>query len=222
MLQAAYFFSFVLQNSYNLSTAESTERNPAVGITVDLLETDHLIIRPFEHDDLETIHSILNEAFGEASRAERQHWLEWSVMNYTALSRLYQPPYGDRAIIVKSTNTLVGAVGLVPCYGPFDKLPYFRERSSVLPTGLFTPEIGLFWALGASYRGKGYATEAARMLIEFAFTQLRLKRIVAMTDYDNTNSAAVMERLGMTIQRNPDTTPEWFQIVGILEHPTIG
>lgn len=191
-----------------------------MGITVHLLETDRLLIRPFASDDLDTIHTILNEAFGEESRVDRQHWLEWSVMNYTALSRLYQPPYGDRAIVLKSTNELVGAVGLVPCYGPFDKLPYFRACSSEPPTGLFTPEMGLYWALGASYRGRGYATEAARVLIDFAFTQILLKRIVAMTDYENTNSAAVMRRLGMTIERNPDPTPEWFQVVAILENPS--
>jgi RimJ/RimL family protein N-acetyltransferase len=192
-----------------------------MSIQLDTLQTERLSVRPFEPDDLDVIHTILNEAFGESPYEERQHWLEWSVMNYTALARLYQPPYGDRAIMLRSTNTLIGAVGLVPCYGPFDKLPYFRERSSLPPTGLFTPEMGLFWALGAPYRGKGYATEAARALIDFAFNHLLLKRIVAMTDYDNTASAAVMERLGMTIQRNPDSTPEWFQNVGILEHPTI-
>ncbi len=35
--------------------------------------------------------------------------------------------------------------------------------------------MGLFWALGAAYRGQGYATEAARALIDFAFTNLWLE-----------------------------------------------
>lgn len=184
-----------------------------------VLETERLIVRPFVLDDLATVHRVLNEAFGEIPYEERQSWLEWAVRNYAALAHLYQPPYGDRAVVLKVTDTLIGAVGLVPSYGPFDRLPYFRERSSVPPTGLFTPEMGLFWALGADYRGQGYATEAARALIEFAFTQLSLKRIIAMTDYDNVRSMAVMTRLGMMVQRNPDSTPPWFQIVGILENP---
>ncbi len=33
--------------------------------------------------------------------------------------------------------------------------------------------------------------------------------------------AAVMQRLGMTVQRNPDPGPPWFQVVGILENPEI-
>jgi RimJ/RimL family protein N-acetyltransferase len=159
------------------------------------LETARLFIRPFGADDLDPIHRILNEAFGETPHAERRHWLEWSTMNYTALARLYQPPYGDRAIVIKSSNTLIGSVGLVPCFGPFDTLPYFRERSSVPPGDLFTSEMGLFWALDAAYRGQGYATEAARALIDFAFADLALKRIVAMTDTQY-RLAAVMQRLG--------------------------
>jgi RimJ/RimL family protein N-acetyltransferase len=183
------------------------------------LETARIVIRPFAADDLDPIHRILNEAFGETPYAERRHWLEWSTMNYTALARLYQPPYGDRAIVLKSSNTLIGAVGLVPCYGPFHTLPYFRERSSVPPGNLLTSEMGLFWALDAAYRGQGFATEAARALINYAFESLSLKRIVAMTQYDNSASAAVMQRLGMIVQRNPNPTPPWFQIVGILANP---
>jgi ribosomal-protein-alanine N-acetyltransferase len=183
------------------------------------LETDRLVVRPFVRDDLDTIQPIVDAAFGEESRGARQEWLDWTVMNYTALARLGQPPYGDRAVVLKATDTLIGAVGLVPSFGPFDTLPYFRDRTTGPPTGLFTPEMGLFWAIGEPYRGQGYATEAARALIDFAFTRLRLKRIVATTQYSNTRSIAVMQRLGMSIQHNPDPTPAWFQVVGILDNP---
>ena len=190
-----------------------------LSLSLNILETERLIIRPFAPDDLDNIHQILNEAFGEIDYAERREWLAWSVMNYTALERLYQPPYGDRAVVLKASETLIGAAGLVPSCGPFDKLPYFRTRSSEPPSGLIRPEMGLFWALGAAYRGQGYATEAARALIDFVFVDMGWKRLIATTDYTNTPSIAVMKRLGMTIERNPDPTPEWFQIVGILENP---
>ncbi len=190
-----------------------------LSLSLNILETERLIIRPFAPDDLDNIHRILNEAFGETDYTERREWLAWSVMNYTALERLYQPPYGDRAVVLKASETLIGAAGLVPSCGPFDKLPYFRARSSEPPSGLIRPEMGLFWALGAAYRGQGYATEAARALVDFVFVEMGWKRLVATTDYTNTASIAVMKRLGMTIERNPDPTPEWFQIVGILENP---
>ena len=190
-------------------------------LKLDTLETERLIIRRFVLDDLDDVHRVLNEAFGAADYAERREWLAWSVMNYTALEWLGQPPYGDRAVVLKASNTLIGAVGLVPSCGPFDKLPYFRARLGIASSGLITLEMGLYWALGARYRGQGYATEAARALIKTVFDTLGWKRVVATTEYDNAASVAVMKRLGMTIERNPDPTPEWFQIVGVLENPKV-
>ncbi|MGH2520966.1 MAG: GNAT family N-acetyltransferase, partial [Anaerolineales bacterium] len=64
----------------------------------------------------------------------------------------------------------------------------------------------------------GYATEAARALIGYAFRELNLRRIVATTDYTNEASIAVMRRLGMRIEKNPYPEPEWFQVVGVLEN----
>jgi ribosomal-protein-alanine N-acetyltransferase len=190
-----------------------------LSLKLDILETERLIIRPFALDDLDDIHRILNEAFGAADYTGRREWLAWAVLNPTALERLRQPPYGDRAVVLKASNTLIGSVGLVPSCGPFDKLPYFRARSVTPPSGLITPEMGMFWALGADYRGQGYVTEAARALIAVVFGDLGWKRVIAMAEYDNTASVAVMKRLGMMVERNPDPTPEWFQIVGVLENP---
>ena len=185
------------------------------------LESGRLIVRPFVYSDLESVHQIMNEAFGEVPFQERKSWLEWGIMNYTALAQLRQPSYGDRAIVLKSTDTLVGSVGLVQSYGPFGKLPYFRERSSEPKSELCTPEMGMLWGVGNQYRGHGYATEAAQLLIDYMFTSFGLKRIVATTDYENENSRAVMRHLGMTVQRNPDPDPPWFQMVGIRKNPAL-
>ena len=45
--------------------------------------------------------------------------------------------------------------------------------------------------------GRGYATEATRALIDFAFTELRAHRVFARTDARNEPSAALCRRLGM-------------------------
>jgi [ribosomal protein S5]-alanine N-acetyltransferase len=186
-------------------------------------ETERLRIRPFALDDLDAIAPIIDEGFGAVSRAEREEWLRWQVMNYTALARLYQPPYGDRAVILKATGALIGAVGIVPSYGPFEKLPHWKNalvgtRYSASAATFSTPEIGLYWLVASSYRGHGYAAEAAQATIRYLFDEWKLKRIVATTEYDNASSIAVMRRLGLTIERNPDDTPAWFQIVGVLEN----
>ena len=56
-------------------------------------------------------------------------------------------------------------------------------------------EIG--YALGLAHRGQGYATEAARALLAYAFTTLGLHRVQATTSPANRGSWQVMERLGM-------------------------
>jgi RimJ/RimL family protein N-acetyltransferase len=56
-------------------------------------------------------------------------------------------------------------------------------------------EIG--YALGRAHRGRGYATEAARGLLAYAFAELGLHRVQATTSPDNRASWRVMERLGM-------------------------
>jgi RimJ/RimL family protein N-acetyltransferase len=61
----------------------------------------------------------------------------------------------------------------------------------------FTPCVEIGWRLAFEHWGKGYATEAARVAIEFGFTK-GLEEIVSFTPPANRRSVAVMERLGMT------------------------
>lgn len=141
-------------------------------------------------------------------------WLEWTVAGYDQLEALTSPPYGERAIQLRG-GPVVGLVGLVPSLGPFGRLPGFGGDPSTRT--LLRPEVGLYWAVDPQHRGNGYATEAARALVDWAFGHLELARIVAMTTHDNAASQAVMRRLGMRIERNPDPEPAWFQVVGWLE-----
>ncbi len=185
------------------------------------LETQRLLIRPFEMDDLHAIHAVLDRSFGDGSHAndpiaieQRRAWLQWAAINPHELANLSQPPYGDRAIVLKATGELIGGVGLVPCLDSFEQLPSFGGR----PNAPRTAEIGLFWAVDPAHQGKGYATEAARALIDFVFREEKLKRIVATTEYNNFASQAVMTKLGMRLERNPYPEPPWLQVVGILEN----
>jgi RimJ/RimL family protein N-acetyltransferase len=186
-----------------------------------ILTTDRLIIRPFELEDLDFYHRMMNDAFGETPLEDHRAWIEWAVRSYPALAALYQPPYGDRAVIHRDTGTLVGSVGIVPCMGPFDRLPYWRERSSVPPTGLFTAEFGLFWAIETPYRRQGYAVEATQAVIDYLFDSLTLQRVIATTEFSNEASQAVMRKLGMRIERSTDPEPPWFQVVGVLDNPRL-
>jgi ribosomal-protein-alanine N-acetyltransferase len=48
--------------------------------------------------------------------------------------------------------------------------------------------------------GKGYATEASRLLLGFGFAELQLHRIFATCDPRNVASSRVLEKLGMTYE----------------------
>ncbi len=186
------------------------------------IETERLVIRPFKPDDLDAVHHILgiDLKMDAQSRDEREAWLRWSILGETQFEKLFQPPYGDRPVVLKATNTVIGLVGYVPCLDHFGQLPYFSTlKNRPVDRKHRTAEVGLFWAIASVYQRKGYAAEAARGMIDWAFQNLKLKRIVATTEYENEASIGVMRRLGMTIERNPYLDPFWLQVVGVLENP---
>jgi ribosomal-protein-alanine N-acetyltransferase len=62
-------------------------------------------------------------------------------------------------------------------------------------------EIELIYVLASDSWGKGYATEAASVLRDYAFDQLGLRRIIALIDPENPASARVAEKIGMEYER---------------------
>ena len=190
-----------------------------------ILETSRLIIRPFVRDDLIVIHRILNETFGDPNKTEylpadkldeRRSWLEWQLLNQEWFPKLHQPPYGDLAISLKSSNQVIGSIGYVPCLDSFEQIPEISEASP--PSGYNTTEFGLFWVIDPKHQRQGYATEAAQAMIDNAFKQLRVKRVIATTEYANVASQNVMRKIGMRLTRNPLPEPPWLQVVGVLEN----
>jgi RimJ/RimL family protein N-acetyltransferase len=61
----------------------------------------------------------------------------------------------------------------------------------------FAPAVEVAWRLARAAWGHGYATEAARAALEFAFGAERMDEVVSFTVPDNTRSRAVMERIGL-------------------------
>ena len=188
-----------------------------------ILETSRLIIRPFVRDDLLVIHRILDQTFGnggridnEAALEERRSWLEWQILNQEWFPKLRQPPYGDRAISLKTSSQLIGSIGYVPCLDSFEQIPDLSPSSQ--PSEYNTTEFGLFWVIDPKHQRQGYATEAAQTMVEYAFKRLRVKRIIATTEYSNVASQNVMRKIGMRLTRNPLPEPSWLQVVGALEN----
>mgnify|MGYP001822113057 CR=1 FL=1 len=185
-----------------------------------LLKTKRLLMRAFRAEDATTYERIKQKTFGDdidtgeaAARDEPDPFIQWSRLSHEWFPKMRQPPYGDRAIVLQEHDALIGAIGYVPCLMPFDQIPEMSDGTA--SSGYSTPEFGLFWMIDPAHQGRGYATEAARAMIDHAFANLNLKRIIATTEYDNLASQAVMRNVGMTILSNPLPEPPWMQIVGM-------
>jgi RimJ/RimL family protein N-acetyltransferase len=90
--------------------------------------------------------------------------------------------YGLWALELPGRASLAGFVGLAP----------------VDPALPFAPAVEVGWRLAPAYWGRGFATEAAREVVRFAFQALGMTSLVSFTVAANNRSRRVMERLGMT------------------------
>lgn len=192
--------------------------------TMPILETERLLIRPFTIQDSEIAYqnskSIgwVNEDLSEAEQqAANQTYIQWCALNHQQLAQLHQPPYGDRAVVHKEDNQVIGSCGFVPYVAKFTVFPYFGKQKD----GLETAETGLMWTVGAPYQKKGYGSEIAKALVDYAFTGLNLHHVIATTEFDNIGSQKVMQKAGMWLERNEFDIHPWLQVIGIAENPKL-
>lgn len=174
------------------------------------LETRRLIIRAFTASDLRAFQELTGQDPADSARAVEQ--LNYYQLADRVTESLKQPPLFDRAIALKGDGRLLGSVGFVPCVAPFGQLPGFGGKPSKNQL-----ELGLYWATHPDERGHGYASEAARAMVDYAFETMGIGRLVAITEHTNGASIAVMRSIGMRIERNPQDEPSWFQTVGVLD-----
>lgn len=148
-------------------------------------ETDRLILktRTLEHlDDCvemdinPEVHQYLAMVFDGGP--EHIHFLRERIQ------RVYPPGLGYWSIFTKEDTTeFIGWVHLVP-----------------KANGKDATEIG--WRLKRSVWGNGYATEAARIILSYAFETIGSETVIAETHVANTRSMKVIEKLGLTFANN--------------------
>lgn len=175
--------------------------------TTPILVCTNVQVRAFEANDMVAVTQIF-----DFTHEQSQAWLAWNIANERQLATLNQPPYGERAIVHTDTDTIVGAIGLVPCLDQFGKVGIGGNDD-----GSTHAEVGMFWHVLAAWRNQGIATAAATLVRDYACNHLGLRRIIATTEYDNLASQAVMRHIGMELRRNPSQTPAWLQVVGVYE-----
>ena len=143
-----------------------------------VLSTERLVLRPVTADDHAALLAHWTQPdvgrflFDGAapSAAEVAETIEESIGDFAAHG------YGIWLIELGSGTGLAGTTGLRP-----------------LESGL-----EIFYSLAPSAWGHGYATEAARAVMEYGLGPLALPEVLAEVDEGNAASVAVVKRLGMT------------------------
>ena len=143
------------------------------------LETEHLIIRPFEMNDAEAMFKVFGDP--ETMRFFSK-WLAKSVENVRGFIRWVQGMekewgYSFWAVVEKSSGEVIGDCGLAPQEGE-------------------GPEVELGCDLRRDKWNLGYATEAGRACLNYGFRDLKLDHIVATTDPQNFGAQRALEKLG--------------------------
>jgi RimJ/RimL family protein N-acetyltransferase len=119
-------------------------------------------------------------------------------------------PQGIWAVAEQATGRLFGTVMLkeIPASGPVELLP---------PSG----DIEIGWHLHPAAWGRGYATEAAAVVLQHAFDG-GLDEVVAVTHPENAASQRVCTRIGMAhrgrTSRYYNTTCELFTVTRTSRH----
>jgi RimJ/RimL family protein N-acetyltransferase len=146
------------------------------------LETGRLLLRPFEPDDLVALHAIHSDAsvarylYNEPrSLAEVGELLAGKMTDGTVQA---EGDWLSAAVVLRRTQELVGDVSL-------------RWISKAHRQG----ELG--YIVHPAHQGNGYAVEAARPMLAFAFETMGLHRVVGRLEARNVASARVLEKLGM-------------------------
>jgi RimJ/RimL family protein N-acetyltransferase len=146
-----------------------------------VIQTDRLILREWRDEDGDSFVAVTNtpEVMEYLGGVEDPAKLKSAVARQQAI----QAEHGYCFWVVerRSDRTLMGFCGLKP--GP-PGTPLFGEV-----------EIG--WRLGAAFWGHGYAREAAQASLDWAWANLSVATVAAMTVEGNVRSWGLMERIGM-------------------------
>lgn len=145
-----------------------------------VIETDRLLLRTFEASDVDGMFPIFGDA--EVMRfSDGVKTGEWIVEWLRRCSQsCIQNGFGPWAVIEKGAVQLIGYCGLF-------NFPNVNGK----------PEVELGYRLRRSVWGKGYATEAATAVRNYAFDSLGIKRLISLIDPNNLASIRVAEKLEM-------------------------
>lgn len=150
-----------------------------------ILRTARLTLREFEFDDAPFVHELVNEPawlrfIGD--KGVRSFDDARAYLRDGPLASYARHGFGLWRIELSDDGTPIGTCGLL-------------RRESL-------PDVDIGFACLARHTGRGYMREAAAATLEYAFGELHLARVVAITDRDNVRSRHLLETIGMHFERD--------------------
>ena len=144
------------------------------------LITARLVMRPFNPGDCHALHRIMVEPgmMRYFANPEPPQFTRVQTLIERQMTHWAERGYGWWALELPETSKLIGWCGL-------QYLPETDEN-----------EVG--YLLAKPHWGKGLATEAGLMSLDFGFTKLNFKEIIGITHPDNIASQRVLEKLGLS------------------------
>ncbi len=146
-----------------------------------LLESERLRLKRYEIDDFKAVYSIFSNpdtmkhyphAF---SKEETINWINRNIKRYD------DDGFGLWPVVLKSSGEVIGDCGIT--------------MQNI--NGEMLPEIG--YHIHEQCQGMGYASEAARICIDYAFHSLNIPALYSYMKYTNVPSCRVAEKCGMTL-----------------------
>jgi 3-dehydroquinate dehydratase/shikimate dehydrogenase len=149
------------------------------------LQTERLLLRQWRDDDYEPwaalnadprVMEFYPKTLPKEESVDLGAWLR---------GRIAERGWGLWAAELRADGHFIGFIGL-------QQVPFQAN---------FTPAVEVGWRLAHDAWGRGLATEGARACLDYAFDELQLDEVIAMTSTPNLRSMRVMEKIGM--HRNP-------------------
>lgn len=148
-----------------------------------VIETERLILRPFQAGDEEDLYEYLHKPLVHCFYSMRLRSLDEAKEE--VMRRAKESEYLF-AIVLKDNHKVIGEIDAYPESGE----PHSDEHAVL---DQFSP----CWMLNKDYFGKGYAYEAAHAFFNYLFHEKGARRIYAYTEDYNVSSQKLCERLGM-------------------------
>ena len=157
-------------------------------IKVPILETERLILRPYQAADLDALRALFGDPQVRRYLFDDEVWPRELVEQEIAsnLEAFEKLGLGQWALELRESSH----AGVSGDEGGLVGFCGFREFFE-------PPQLQLLYGLSPRAWGTGLATEAARAACEYGFLEGGLDRVLAATDLPNTASIEVMKRLGM-------------------------